>query len=677
MIECATEVCGKRRVNGKGIRKGSEWWNKDVEKVVKEKRNLFEVSLQSGKREDWEKYREKRQEVKRVIKEAKKAADERWGERMSEKFEERKKVFWKEVKRVRRGEEKREVRVKDERGEILVENVQVKRRWAEYFEGLLNVTEEREAEIAAVGGGRRMPTMNEMDGEIEREEVERAISRMKGGKAPGMDGIAAECIKNGGVAVVEWLVRLFNVCFVLRMAPLDWRSACIVPLYKGKGDVCECGCYRGISLLAVVGKLYGRVLIERVIEMTESAVGEEQCGFRRGRGCVDQIFSVRQICEKFRSKGSEVFMAFMDLEKAYDRIDRDALWKVMGIYGIGGKLLSAVKSFYIESRACVRVGDEESEWFAVEVGLRQGCVMSPWLFNIFIDGVVREVRARTLGRGVGMVGERGEELQVNQLLFADDTVLMADSEEKLRRVVCEFGKVCNRRKLKVNVNKSKVMVCNRRAQLENLDVRVEGERLEEVDDFKYLGGVITGDASIGMDVQQRVNGGMKVFGAVKSMWKVKSLSMKGKRAMYQGIVVPTALYGAETWGASVRDRRRLDVMEMKCLRSMCGVNRRDRVRNEEVRRRVGIQETLSERMDRRVLSWYGHIERMDDDRLTKRIYKANARGARVRGRPKMAWMDGVKRAVEKRGVTVDRAKELAYDRSEWRAFVKYMTNDAA
>ena len=81
----------------------------------------------------------------------------------------------------------------------------------------------------------------------------------------------------------------------------------------------------------------------------------------------------------------------------------------MGIYGLRGNLLCAVTSFYIESRACARVGDEESEWFAVELGLRQGCVMSPWLFNIFIDGMVREVRARTLGRGVGMVGERGEE----------------------------------------------------------------------------------------------------------------------------------------------------------------------------------------------------------------------------------------------------------------------------
>ena len=669
VMECATEVCGKRRVGGKGIRKGSEWWNNDVEKVVKEKRRLFERSLQSGRVDDWERYKNKRQEVKRVIKEAKKAADERWGERMSEKFEDRKKMFWKEVKRVRRGDEKREVRVRDERGQILVENEQVKGRWAEYFEALLNVRDERGAELVAVGDGRRMPMMNGRDREIEKEEVERAISRMKEGKAPGMDGIAAECIKKGGVSVVEWLVRLFSVCFVLGVAPLEWRSACIVPLYKGKGDSCECGSYRGISLLAVVGKLYGRVLIERVVEMTEVAVGEEQCGFRRGRGCVDQIFAVRQICEKFRAKGREVFVAFMDLEKAYDRIDREALWKVMGMYGIGGKLLTAVKSFYMESRACVRVGDGESEWFAVEVGLRQGCVMSPWLFNIFIDGVVREMKVRTLGNGVDMVGVNGEIWQVNQLLFADDTVLMADSEEKLQRVVKEFGRVCKRRKLKINVSKSKVMVCNRGAQGRNLDVWVEGERLEEVADFKYLGGVVAGDASTGIDIQQRVNDGMKVFGAVKSMWNVRSLSMKGKRAMYQGIVVPTALYGAETWGASVRDRKRLDVMEMKCLRSMCGVTRRDRVRNEEVHRRVGVHGTLSERMDKRVLSWFGHVERMEENRLTKRVYKSSAEGVRGRGRPKLGWMDGVKRAVEERGVNVDGAKELACDRSEWRAFV--------
>ena len=89
----------------------------------------------------------------------------------------------------------------------------------------------------------------------------------------------------------------------------------------------------------------------------------------------------------------------MDLEKAYYRVDRDALWKVLRLYGVGGKLLKAVQSFYVGSKECVRIVNEVSEWFSVNVGVRQGCITSPWLFNLYLDGVVREVQARALGRG--------------------------------------------------------------------------------------------------------------------------------------------------------------------------------------------------------------------------------------------------------------------------------------
>ena len=96
---------------------------------------------------------------------------------------------------------------------------------------------------------------------------------------------------------------------------MDWCGACIVPLCKGKGDKCECSNSRGISLLTVVGKLFGRVLIKRVRAGTECVIGEEQCGFRQGRGCMDQVFAVRQMCEKYLANGKDVFWAFMDLEQ--------------------------------------------------------------------------------------------------------------------------------------------------------------------------------------------------------------------------------------------------------------------------------------------------------------------------------------------------------------------------
>ena len=128
-------------------------------------------------------------------------------------------------------------------------------------------------------------------------------------------------------------------------------------------------------------------------------------------------------------KGKGVYFALLDLEKAYDRVDRDAMWNVLRVYGIGGRLLRGVKSLYVGSKASVRVGNEVSEWFPVRVGLRQGCVMLPWLFNLYIDGVVREVNARALGRGLKLV-DGNDEWERNQLLFVDDTVVVAGSGEK-------------------------------------------------------------------------------------------------------------------------------------------------------------------------------------------------------------------------------------------------------
>ncbi len=129
-----------------------------------------------------------------------------------------------------------------------------------------------------------------MQRDIDRLEVERAIARLKCGKVMGMDGITAEKLKYEGVAVVEWMLLICDHAWKKGEVPDDWKKAIIVPLYKGKGSRSECGSYRGISLLSVPGKVYGRILTERLMEVKEGKGSEEQGGFRKGRGCVDQIF---------------------------------------------------------------------------------------------------------------------------------------------------------------------------------------------------------------------------------------------------------------------------------------------------------------------------------------------------------------------------------------------------
>ena len=125
------------------------------------------------------------------------------------------------------------------------------------------------------------------------------------------------------------------------------------------------------------------MLIKGVRAGTECAIGEEQCGFRQDGGCMDQVFAVRQDCEKYLANGKDIFWAFVDLEKAYDTVDRHGMWQMLRVYGIGENLLKAVKSFYVDRKVCVRVENYVSEWFPVNVGLRQSYVKCPWLFNVY------------------------------------------------------------------------------------------------------------------------------------------------------------------------------------------------------------------------------------------------------------------------------------------------------
>ena len=139
----------------------------------------------------------------------------------------------------------------------------------------------------------------------------------------------------------------------------------------------------------------------------ESGIGEEQCRFWQGTGCLDQVFTARKVCEKYLVHGKDVFSAYLDLEKPYDTIKGHCMWQRLRMYdvevGVSGKLLKALQSFYVDSRGCVQLGKDVSEWFPVNIGLRHGCVMSPWFFNIYMNCVMPEDNARVLRKGLKLL----------------------------------------------------------------------------------------------------------------------------------------------------------------------------------------------------------------------------------------------------------------------------------
>ena len=207
------------------------------------------------------------------------------------------------------------------------------------------------------------------------------------------------------------------------------------------------------------------------------------------------------------------------------------------------------------------------------------------------------------------------------------------------------------------------MRCSRNVIAAGLNVTLNGEALEAVDQFKYLGSVIHASGGVEADVSHRVNEGCKVLGALKGVMKNRTLDMNIKKVLYEKVVVPTVMYGSELWGLKVSERQKLNVFEMRCLRSMTGISLMDRTRNEIVRARAGVRGELSARVDMNVLRWFGHVERMDNERLLKRVVNAEVDGRNARGRRRFGWKEGVKKALSDGGMSMREASERAKDRN--------------
>lgn len=182
---------------------------------------------------------------------------------------------------------------------------------------------------------------------------------------------------------------------------------------------------------------------------------------------------------------------------------------------------------------------------------------------------------QVMGRGIRLE-QNGHEWEINKLLYADDTVLIADSEESLQRLVNVFGEVCWRRKLQVNVAKSKVMVMSRGGAV-GMNVHMNGERMEQAECFRYLGSDMHESGRMNEETGHRVTAGEKVEGALRAVWRNKRMTMDAMKGMYEATVVPTVLYGSETWVMNTDIVSRVEAVALRCMRSMCRVTKFDRV----------------------------------------------------------------------------------------------------
>ncbi len=429
------EVCGTTKPQGRW-RKETWWWNNSVDTAVKEKRRLYKVWKASKSAKAKADYntakRAARHAVYHARHQAEKAMFENINPRSSEVYHLAKQMRRENVDVV--GDKP----VKNDAGEMSISDEDKQKAWLEHYERLLNVEFDWDADHLS-----EEPPVEGPPIPITLDMVKEAIAKMSLGKAPGPSGIIVEMIHAAGDTAASMIrdlaISISRDCKI----PVDWEESFIVCLYKGKGDSLDRGNYRGLKLTEQVMKIIERILDVIIRDMV--SIDDSQFGFVPGRGTTDAIFVVRQLQEKFLAANKRLHMAFVDLEKAFDRVPRKVIWWAMRKLHVDEWVIRLVQGMYANARSRVRVGDGLSEEFQVRVGVHQGSVLSPLLFIIVLEALSLEFRA----------GVPWEDL------YADDLIIITDSMDECVRRVKIWKEEMEKKGLRMNAKKTKVLICGK------------------------------------------------------------------------------------------------------------------------------------------------------------------------------------------------------------------------
>ena len=645
MTQTASKILGKRR------RIKKPWVTSDILDACDERRALKNRRFEP---EGAVRYKDAKCKVKKMMKEAKeKWIDECCGDIENSLTRNNSKKAYQLVKDLTKEKHAKVTTVKDKSGKCLTEEPDILNRWTEYCCELYNHNSEGDPAVLD-----SPDTASDDPFPILKEEVEVAVKSLKKGKAPGIDNIPAELVQAGGDCTIDALTKICNKIWKTGVWPTPWTQSLVITLPK-KGDLQQCQNYRTISLISHPSKVMLKVILNRLKPQAEEIIAEEQAGFRAGRSTTEQIFNLNILCEKYLQHQQELHHVFIDFKKAFDRVWHAALWATMRKYNISENLVKTIQQLYDKACSAVLINGDVGEWFRTTVGVRQGCLLSPTLFNIFLERIMSE--ALEEHEGTVSIGGRN----ITNLRFADDIDGLAGTSQELKDLVHRLDQASTKFGMEISAEKTKLM-SNKEGDLRD-DVQINGQRLETVTAFKYLGSIVTDEGSK-PEVLARIAQTVAALAKLKPIWKDRNISLHTKVRLMRSLVISIFLYACETWTLTAELERRIESLEMRCFRRILNISYKDHITNEEVRSQVraliGPYESLLTTVRKRKLRWYGHVSRSSG--LAKTILQGTVNGARRRGRQKKRWEDNVK---EWTGLSFASSQRAVEDRGKWREIV--------
>lgn len=497
--------------------------------------------------------------------------------------------------------------------------------------------------------GPTMPTLvgafvTGLDEAITTNEIILALKSLKYGKAVGMDGIPSEFLK--GIEFNKELLGettdLFNLIADGGKYPKSWETSIIFPIYKNKGNKNSPDNYRGISLTPVFSKVYTTVLCNRLQVWTEkhNKLSIFQAGFRKKCRTTDQIFALHtMISKQLREKGGKLYVAFIDFQKAFDSINREALWYKLYVKGLSVKMIRIIQSIYNNVSFCIQCGDGSlTNCHNSKLGVKQGCIISPLLFNLFIDDLIIELN--NADTDAPLI----DDTSIAGLLYADDLAICSQSINGLQTGLDVLESYTNKWKMTVNINKSKIMVFKNGYVFSKSEIwHYKDMEIEKVKQFIYLGIKLHMDGKWNKHVELTKVRSKRAMSQVRKIISiVPTMPFLLAEKLYYTLIQSTMTYGAEMWGLSNLDI--LKPVQLDFFKGILGVARC--TSNCGTLREIGSGSGTVECKIRAIKYWLTTIKSNKDRLPYKCITDLNSR----QGESKNTWLDNIRDELCKIGM---------------------------
>jgi len=509
---------------------------------------------------------------------------------------------------------------------------------------------------------------------------------MRTNKAPGIDGIEPEIMKALDPELQHQLYLIIAKAWK-EGVPQEFKDAYIINLPKKvdkQEELQQCDNWRGISLLSIAGKVFTKIINQRLRKYVEdeNIFPETQNGARAGRSTTDSIHCVKLAYEYRLEKKLPTYMTFYDLKKAYDKVPRKQLWKVLEKLGVPDRMRRVIQELHDGMMAMVDVEGELTEGIEVVNGVRQGCCLASLLFNIY-SAVVTEYWREMAPGGVelcytidGKLLRHANQpvhkkLTIRDCHYVDDAVSISPSRREQIKITKAYQQAAKDWGQEMSIKKTKSMVVGGNGQ----NIQVEGGIVEDVKDFAYLGVVMQNSAGMEKELKNRLNKARASFAKLKKkVWNVKQLTLRTKIQVYKACILSVLFYGSETWTLTKPQVAQLEIFHMSCLRWITGINKRKQqshgINNDKIRKIAKIS-TVAEIMHENTLRWLGHVARMSNESMCKKMLFAwEEKGDRGVGFKRGRYRDTVRRALKARKVDEALWLQRAQDRGQWRKIVK-------